>query len=114
MAVLYADEHFPAQAVDELRALGHDVRTVQEDGQAGLKRTDLEILRRATELGRAVLTLNRRDFIRLHNQDSNHAGVISCTQILDFGKLARRIHVALESEGTLAKRLIRVYRTSDT
>lgn len=37
MALPYADEHFPAQAVDELRALGHDVRTVQEDGHAGLK-----------------------------------------------------------------------------
>jgi len=31
-----ADEHFPAPAVGELRALGHDVRTVQEDGHAGL------------------------------------------------------------------------------
>jgi hypothetical protein len=37
MALLYADEHFPAPAVEELRVLGHDVRTVQEDGHAGLK-----------------------------------------------------------------------------
>src|SRR5438128_1677538 len=41
--------------------VGHGVLTIQEDGQAGLKWPDSEVLRRATELGRAVLTLNRRD-----------------------------------------------------
>lgn len=63
MALLYADEHFPAQTVAELRRLGHDILTIQEDGHAGLKWPDVEVLRRAAQLGRAVLTLNRRDFI---------------------------------------------------
>ena len=110
MALLYADEHFPAQVVTELRRLGHDVRSVQEDGQAGLKWPDSEILRRVTELGRAVLTLNRRDFIRLHREHPNHAGLIACTQNLDFAQLGERIDAAIAAEATLAGRLIRVYR----
>jgi hypothetical protein len=111
MVPLYADEHFPAQAVEELRNLGHDVRTVQEDGQAGLKWPDSEILRRATELGRAVLTLNRRDFIHLHNQNPNHSGIVACTQNLDFAELAKQIHIAIVAEPTLVGYLIRVYRS---
>ncbi len=34
MARLYADEDFPLPVVEELRRLGHDVRTVQEAGRA--------------------------------------------------------------------------------
>ena len=36
MARLYANENFPYQVVIALRALGHDVLTVQEAGNAGL------------------------------------------------------------------------------
>jgi hypothetical protein len=31
--LLYADEDFPFPAVEELRQLGHDVLTAQEDGR---------------------------------------------------------------------------------
>ncbi len=34
MARLYADEDFPLPVVEELRRLGHNVRTVQEAGRA--------------------------------------------------------------------------------
>jgi hypothetical protein len=37
VGVLYADEHFPAPVVEEFCRLGHDVKTVQESGHAGLK-----------------------------------------------------------------------------
>ena len=84
VALLYADEHFSEPAVAQLRRLGHNIVTIQEDGHAGLKWPDAELLRRATELGRAVLTLNRRDFIRAARENPNHAGVIACTQNLDF------------------------------
>ncbi|MBI2925949.1 MAG: DUF5615 family PIN-like protein [Verrucomicrobia bacterium] len=110
MALLYADEHFPAPVVEELRRLGHDVTTVQETGHAGLKWPDSEVLKDATERGRALLTLNRRDFIRLHGENPNHAGVIACTQNLDFVDLAKRIDAAIHAETTLAGRVIRVYR----
>jgi hypothetical protein len=110
MALLYADEHFPVPAVAELRRLGHDVLTIQEDGHAGLKRPDAEVLRRATELGRVVLTLNRRDFIRAHGRNPHHAGIIVCTQNLDFTQLASRIHDAASAAESIAGRVIRVYR----
>ncbi|HIK45507.1 MAG TPA: DUF5615 family PIN-like protein [Leptolyngbyaceae cyanobacterium M65_K2018_010] len=44
MARLYADEHFPYPVVEFLRQLGHDVLTVQEAGQAGLKVPDDQVL----------------------------------------------------------------------
>lgn len=110
MALLYADEHFPAPVVQELRRLGHDVKTVQETGRAGLKWPDSEVLKDATAEGRAVLTLNRRDFIRLHRENPDHAGIIACTQNLDFIKLAWKIDVPVKAETTLIGRVIRVYR----
>ncbi len=110
MALFYADEHFPAPVVTELRRLGHDVKTTQETGHAGLKWPDSAVLRDATEQGRAVLTLNRRDFIRLHRDNPNHAGIVACTQNLDFIELAEMIDAAIKAETTLAGRVIRVYR----
>jgi predicted nuclease of predicted toxin-antitoxin system len=64
VAALYADEQFPLRVVEILRDLGHDVLTVQEAGNAGLP--DEEVIAFATSQNRAVLTLNRRHFIRLH------------------------------------------------
>jgi Domain of unknown function (DUF5615) len=45
MARLYADEDFPLPVVEELRRLGHDVRTVQEAGRAN-QGIDVGVLRR--------------------------------------------------------------------
>jgi predicted nuclease of predicted toxin-antitoxin system len=66
MARLYADEQFPRVVSELLRTMGHDVLTVQEALKANQKIPDDEVLRFATAENRAVLTLNRRDFIRLH------------------------------------------------
>jgi hypothetical protein len=59
---LYADENIPLRVVEELRRLGVDVLTVLEDGRANQSISDQAILARATELCRAILTLNRKDF----------------------------------------------------
>ena len=80
--VLYADENFPLRVVEELRRLGVDVLTVLENGRANQSVTDQGILDRASELGRAILTLNRRDFKRLHLEVADHAGIIICTEDL--------------------------------
>jgi hypothetical protein len=110
MAQLYANENFPRQVVEGLRSLGHDVLTVQEAGNAGLGIDDREVLTFATERNRAVITINRRDFIRLHATQPDHAGIIVCTQGPDTDGQAKRIHEAIASVATLKGLLLRVNR----
>ncbi len=90
---LYADENFPLPVVEELRQLGHDVLTAQDDGRQATP--DPDILVRAHALGRAVLTHNRRHFERLHRQGADHSGILSATRDDDASGLAARVHAAL-------------------
>lgn len=91
--LLYADEDFPFPAVELLRQFGHDVITAQEDGMQG--REDEEVLARAHQLGRSVVTYNRRHYERLHRLGADHSGILSAKQDLDHPALAARIHQAL-------------------
>ena len=110
MAQLYSNENFPFPVVAELRRLGHDVLTIQETGQAGQATPDDEVLDFATAENRAVLTLNRIHFIRLHRSRPQHAGIIVCTFDTDFAGQAGRIHTAISSQAQLAGQLIRINR----
>lgn len=67
MARLYADENFSRRVVLILREYGHDVLTAQEAGKADQKIPDEDVLAYSTEFKRAVLTSNRKHFIRLHH-----------------------------------------------
>ena len=107
---LYADENFPLRVVEELRRLGLDVLTAFEDGRANQSLTDQLILIRATELGRAIVTLNRRDFKRLHLQIPQHAGIIICTEDPDRLGQAQRILESITDARDLQGRLIHIYR----
>lgn len=75
----YADEDFPRPVGVELRALGYDALTVQDEGRANQGIGNPSVLARATALGRAVLTKNRRDYKRLHLSGVPHAGIVACT-----------------------------------
>ena len=111
MARFYSNENFPLRAVQALRALGHDVLTSLEADRANQRIPDAEVLRFATEEGRAVLTLNRLDFFRLHRDvGGRHAGIIACTQSRDSAALAARIHEAVETDPDLNGKLIRIVR----
>jgi hypothetical protein len=110
MARLFADENFPRPVVMGLRALGHDVVTLQETGAGGLSVPDDVVLTRATEDGRAVLTMNRQHFIRLHRERPAHAGIVACTFDPDFARQAIRIDAALSRTGALSGQLLRVNR----
>lgn len=112
MSLLYADENFPAGVVAELRALGHDAITAHEAGQANQKIPDAAVLAYAIQLGRAVLTHNRRHFIKLHKTTPNHAGIIVCTVDKNASALAQRIHQAVLSEGPLDNKLIRITKAA--
>ena len=107
---IYADENFPFRTVVELRRLGHDILTALGDERANLEISDNDVLARATELERAVLTLNRKDFKRLHEQNPNHAGIIICTEDADRDGQARRISERISKLKNLNSQLVRVYR----
>jgi predicted nuclease of predicted toxin-antitoxin system len=112
MARLYADEQFPRVVVKLLRNLGHDILTVQEAGKANQRIPDEEVLEFAISDNRAVLTINRSDFMRLNHSQPNHAGIIVCTEDLDRQRLAIRINEAIINAEPLINKLIRVTRPS--
>jgi hypothetical protein len=112
MGQFYSNENFPLPVVNELRRLGHDVLTIQETGKADRATTDEEVLAFATGQRRTVLTLNRKHFIRLHRESSQHGGIVVCTFDADFVGQAQRIHTAVEPEGDLSGKLLRVNRLS--
>jgi predicted nuclease of predicted toxin-antitoxin system len=107
---LYSNENFPIQVVQVLRKLGHDIVTIQEQGKANEAVADPDVLQFAIVEQRAILTLNRRDFIRLHKSQPHHSGIIVCTVDTDFDGQADRIHAAIEAVPSLDGMLIRANR----
>jgi len=110
--LFYADENFPLDTVVELRRLGHDVLTALEDERANQKIPDEKVLERANELSRAVLTINRIDFKRLHNTNPNHSGIVICTFNADFIGQAHRIDTDCKNLSDIKGQLVRIYRPS--
>ena len=84
MARMYANENFTLPVVEELRRLGHDVLTIQETGKAGQSIPDEEVQAFASADRRAVLTLNRKHFIHLHNASMSMRASLSVHSILTF------------------------------
>lgn len=110
--LFYADENFPLDVVIELRHLGNDVLTAFEDGRANQGTEDEKVLQRATKLNRAVLTINRIDFKKLHQSNPNHSGIVICTFDGDFVGQARRIHETCGQLAEIKNELVRIYRPS--
>ncbi len=110
MARLYADEQFPRSVSELLWTMGHDVLTVQEAGNANLGIPDEDVLAFAIADNRAVITLNRQDFIRLHRLNTEIFGIIVCTNDTDRQRMATRINEAIASQESLEGKLIRVVR----
>ncbi len=110
MARLYANENFPVEVVEHLRVLGHDVLTTHDVGKSNQSIEDDAVLRFAIETGRCVITINRKDFMRLHRVVTDHAGIIVCTENRDYAAFADRIDEAIRRSGELAHQLIRVVR----
>jgi Domain of unknown function (DUF5615) len=111
MLRLYANENFPLETVQTLRSLGYDVLTTHEIGQSNLSIPDEDVLSFAVSENQAILTLNRKDFIRLHRLTPMHAGIIVCTKNDDFQHFAFCIHQELSLQGlNIDDLLIRVYK----
>ena len=112
MARFYSNENFPLPVVVALRALGHDVLTSLEAGQANRKIPDEQVIEFATGDGRAVLTLNRRHFAREHRRSTKHAGIVTCTVDADYLGLAKRVDEAVAGLPDLSGKLVRITRSS--
>lgn len=112
MARLDADENFPRAAVVALRS-GHDVLTCDEAGQAGRGIPDEQVLAFADADRRAVLTLNRKDFRKLHDAGHPHSGILLFTEDRGPAALAGRIDRAIAEAGELAGTRIRIVRPAN-
>jgi len=102
--------NYDYRVVQELRNLGHDVLTANEAGRAGQGIRDADVLAYANLQNRAVITFNRRHFIRLHQQVQLHSGIIVCTDDRDWIALAARVHQAISALPSLENQLIRINR----
>lgn len=110
MARLLADENFPLPVTEQLRALGYDVVTLEDLGKSDQRLADEAVLDLAIEQGRAVLTLNRRHFVRLHGEKPDHAGIVVCSLDVDFARQAQRIADALGATDPIERKLVRINR----
>ncbi len=108
MCKLYADENVPKAVVSALRDLGYDVLTAYEAGQANQGIEDTALLKFAAHRQRAVLTLNRRDFLELHQKNQNHSGILICREDRNYSQLAQRIHSQIVANKPLQSKLVRV------
>jgi predicted nuclease of predicted toxin-antitoxin system len=68
------DENLPVELADELRALGHEADTVQDEGLSG--KADAEIVAHARTGGRIIVTLDKGIADLLRFPSETHAGVI--------------------------------------
>lgn len=112
MARFYSNENFPRRVVEALRQLGHDVLTSMEAGRANQRIPDDQVLAFAVAEKRALLTLNRLDFFRLHQATlGRHFGIITCTRDdANPVALAKRIHGAVVRTEQLEGQCLRIVR----
>ncbi len=110
MASFYTNENYPVEIARYLRKMGHDVLTSYEAGKANQRIPDNEVLGFASQSGRSMLTLNRRDFIAIHEKTAEHAGIIVCTHNPNAREQAEQIDALVQEMGNLAGKLIRANR----
>ncbi|MEM8523579.1 MAG: DUF5615 family PIN-like protein [Bacteroidota bacterium] len=110
MRLILADENFPEPSVEALREYGWDVLTLLEAELSDRAVPDDEVLKFAIKAKRAVLTFNRKDFIKLYRSVKKHYGIIICTFDFDFPRLTTNVIDAVEHEDDLNNKLIRVNR----
>ena len=105
---LYSNENFPLVVIQELRVLGYDVLTSYEARQANQRIPDEQVLQFAAFQERVLITINRKDFIRLHRQGIKHYGIVICTFNPNFTQQALAIHQLLLANPSTNNQLLRV------
>jgi hypothetical protein len=107
---LYANENFPVDVVLALRSMGHDVLTTHDVGKSNQSIEDDAVLQYAVSCDRCLITINRRDFKRLHRAVPVHRGIIICTENRDYAAFARGIDEVIRRTPDLTNQLLRVVR----
>jgi len=91
-ARLYLDEDVHKRVANALRMRGFDVVSAHETGQRGM--TDQQQLDYAISQGRALVTFNVVDYVKLNNEyvasGKKHYGIILSEQ-LPVGEMVRRL-----------------------
>ncbi|MBI2542780.1 MAG: DUF5615 family PIN-like protein [Candidatus Aenigmarchaeota archaeon] len=83
-----ADEHIELSVVGGLKQLGIDILSVDEIGKRSYD--DIDILNSAKDNGRVVVTRDS-DFLRLHAQGVEHAGIVYVRKFLEIGIIIKEI-----------------------
>jgi len=97
------------ELVRQLRQLGYDVLTSYDAGQANQAIEDEKVLAFAHERQRAVITLNREDFITLHKQGREHSGILIAREDRDYQGQVAMLNEFLSTDAQPLKgRLIRI------
>lgn len=108
---LYVNENFPFPVVQFLREKGIDIVISFEVGNANKSIPDVDVLNYAIKTERIVLTLNRRDFIKLHHLDADHYGIIVSSEYKNFFLHAEKINdLLIKNEGNFKSKLTRLYQ----
>jgi len=91
----YMDEHVPRAVTQALRLRGIDVITVQEDGRS--QHDDDVILKRATEIGRALVSQDAdllREGVRLIATHQVFSGIVYVHQLrLTIGRVVQDLEL---------------------
>lgn len=99
---LLSDEHIYPDLAIALRRRGYDAISCQEAGLVSRRVSDAEQLHHATRQGRAILTYDAGDFIRLDRswkaEGRQHAGIIVVSRSVNtLSQLLARVIVHLDT-----------------
>lgn len=108
MFEFYSNENFPQPIIEQLRDFGYDILTSYGAGQANQGIPDDRVLAFAINANRIIITLNRKDFLKLYQKNNQHLGIIICKADIDYQGQAAILHDYLQSQTDLRNRLIRI------
>lgn len=104
----YSNENFALDMVKMLRRLGCNVLTSYDAGQANQSIPDNKVLDYATRNNLVVITFNRDDFVKLHNNGIQHSGIIICKTDRDYQGQVDFLQEYLQNQDSLRNRLVRI------
>jgi predicted nuclease of predicted toxin-antitoxin system len=101
---LFTDEHISGRLARALRSHGYDAESCHEAGRADQGIPDEDHLDYASRSGRAILTFNHVDFVRIDaawkRGGQQHAGIVLSPEVQDIGELLRRVERYLNTYPT--------------